>query len=106
MKPTLAILLCALLLGACARKATDSKGRTVYGVNVTKSGEIFYEKRRVSIDELMKEVNQLPKSGTAVCFHIEEPERAREVSQKAYRDRSARAGSQGSRVFLKCGLGV
>ena len=43
----------------------------VVAVKVTRSGEIYFDKRRVTLDELAAELGKLPKGQAGVCYYRE-----------------------------------
>ena len=89
MKRVLILGACVLLLAGCARKGQgpEPKFEKYVSIKVTKGGEVFYNKKSVSVDELGGELNRLDRSSTAVCYYREagdtEPHPVyREVIQK------------------------
>ena len=48
----------------------------VVAVKVTRSGEIYFERRRVTLEELDAELKKLPRSEAGVCYFRESPEGA------------------------------
>lgn len=74
------MLACAALLAGCAREASEAgppgeaapKLSKFVSIKVTKGGEVFYNKKAVTLEELAKELNQVPKDDTAVCYYREE----------------------------------
>ncbi|MCA1634547.1 MAG: hypothetical protein LC802_12855 [Acidobacteria bacterium] len=84
MKKFWLVVTCAALLTGCAQKVYEAaptpgeaapKFGKVVSIKVTKAGEVFYNKKAVSVDELAGELNRLPKDDTAVCYDREEGDR-------------------------------
>ena len=79
MKKFWPVLACAaLLVAGCAggrREEEATKFSRTVSVKVTKAGEVFYNQRAVSPDELGKELEGLPRESTVVCYHREEMDR-------------------------------
>ncbi len=76
MKSLWLVSACAAVLAAgCAKGGREDEvpkfDRTV-SIKVTKAGEVFYNKKPVSPDELGQELKALPSEGTLVCYHREE----------------------------------
>ena len=76
---------CAALLTGCGPKVNEvgpksgepaKEFRNTVSIKVTKGGEVFYNKKAISVDELGSELNRLPKDDTAVCYYREEGDRA------------------------------
>ncbi|MBA3241687.1 MAG: hypothetical protein H0T60_10725 [Acidobacteria bacterium] len=86
----------ALLLTGCGPKVNEAgpkpdgrakEFRNLVSIKVTKRGEVFCNKKAISVDELGSELNRHPKDDTAVCYYREEgdkdaPPVAVEVIQK------------------------
>jgi biopolymer transport protein ExbD len=70
MKRVIVLGACLLLLAGCARRP-EPKFDKMVSIKVTKGGEIFYNKRPVSVQELGDELNKLDRSNTGVCYHRE-----------------------------------
>ncbi len=65
---------CALLLAGCApggRQGPGPKFDEYVSIKVTKGGEVFYNKKQVTVDELGGELKKLDGSKTAVCYYRE-----------------------------------
>jgi hypothetical protein len=75
MKVGFVLVACGLLLVGCARRSDgpEPKFDKMVSIKVTKAGEVFYNKKPVSVDELARELNQLPKASTGVCYYREDP---------------------------------
>jgi hypothetical protein len=70
MKRVLVLGACLLLLAGCARRPEQKFDKSV-SIKLTKGGEVFYNKRPVSVEELGDELKKLDRTNTAVCYHRE-----------------------------------
>ena len=72
----LSVVTISILSSQCGGKANELQFSEIAKVQVTKTGEIFLNKKPISMEELKKEFTRLKSVNGAVMYHRENPTRS------------------------------